>query len=141
MEKDRIEMSQRERDVLKVMSLVIKGERTQSEAARLLKRSERQVRRLQRRLEGEGDGGVVHRLRGRPSNRALDEAVRSEVLGLYRAHYAGFGPTLAAEKLLDEHERSVGRETLRQWLLGAGLWKPSRRRDKHLCSFMPRRPE
>ena len=131
MEKDRIEMSQRERDVLKVMSPVLKGERTQSEAARLLRRSERQVRRLQRRLEGEGDGGVVHRLRGKPSNRALDEAVKRQVLGLYRRHYEGFGPTLAAEKLLEGHELSVGRETLRQWLLAEGLWSPRRRREKH----------
>jgi len=48
MEKDRIEMSQRERDVLKVMSLVLSGKRTQAEAARLLKRSTRQVRFKQR---------------------------------------------------------------------------------------------
>jgi predicted ArsR family transcriptional regulator len=64
----RIEISQHERDVLKLMSLVLKGERTQSEAARLLGLSQRQVRRVQRRLEAEGDGGGVHRLRGRPSD-------------------------------------------------------------------------
>src|SRR5947209_585694 len=103
MEKDVLEMSQRERDVLKVMSLVLKGERSQVEAARLLKRSVRQVRRLQRRLEGEGDGGVVHKLRGLPSNRALDETVRGQVLALYRQHYGGFGPTLSAEKLAACH--------------------------------------
>src|SRR5436853_3127030 len=101
MEKDRIEMSQRERDVLKVMSAVLKGGRTQAEAARLLGRSERQVRRIQRRLEAEGDGAVVHRLRGKPSNRALGEAVKRSALGLYRAKYRDFGPTLAAEKLAE----------------------------------------
>jgi hypothetical protein len=63
----RIEMSQRERNVLKVMSLVLKSERPQSGAARLLGLSVRQPRRIQRRLEAEGDGGIVHRLRGRPS--------------------------------------------------------------------------
>src|SRR5438874_13389506 len=99
MEKDRIEMSQRDRDVLKVMSLVLKGERTQAEAARLLGKSERQVRRVQRRLEAEGDGGVVHRLRGRPSNRRIDEAVRREVLEVYRREMPGVGPTAAGEKL------------------------------------------
>src|SRR3990172_9405074 len=66
---DRIAMSQRERDVLKVMSGVLGGERTQVEAARLLGRSVRQVRRMQRRLEEEGDGAVMHGLRGRPSDR------------------------------------------------------------------------
>ena len=55
-EGDRIEMSQRERDILKVMSGVLKGERTQAEAARLLKLSTRQLRRLQRKLEAAGDG-------------------------------------------------------------------------------------
>src|SRR5688500_516557 len=130
MEKDRIEMSQRERDVLKVMSPVLKGERTQSEAARLLRRSVRQVRRLQRRLEHKGDGAAVHGLRGRPSNRALDEAVRRRALALYREHYGGFGPTLAAEKLSEGHGLAVGRETLRGWLLAAGLWLRKRHRDK-----------
>src|SRR5687768_1559319 len=131
MEKDRIEMGQRERDVLKVMSLVLKGERTQSEAARLLGRSVRQVRRLQRRLEHEGDGAAVHGLRGRPSNRAMDGPVKRRALALYRERYAGFGPTLAAEKLSGEHGLAVGRETLRGWLLAAGLWHRKRRRDRH----------
>lgn len=68
---DRMDMSQRERDVLKIMTAVLRGERTQQEASRLLGKSVRQVRRIQRRLEGEGDRGVVHRLRGRSSNHQL----------------------------------------------------------------------
>lgn len=131
MEKDRIEMNQRERDVLKVMSLVLKGERTQAEAARLLRRSVRQVRRLQRALEARGDRAVVHGLRGRRSNRAVDKSERRQALDLYRSHYAGFGPTLAAEKLWESHELSVSVEGLRQWLLSEGLWKRQRRRDRH----------
>ena len=63
---DRIEMSVRDRDVLKVMSSVLEGRRSQAEAARLLKRSVRQVRRLQRRLERDGDGAVVHVCRQQP---------------------------------------------------------------------------
>jgi DNA-binding Lrp family transcriptional regulator len=131
MEKDRIEMSQRERDVLKVMSAVLKGERTQVEAARLLGKSERQVRRIQRKLEAHGDAAVVHGLRGRRSNRALSAAVQREALVLYRSSYAGFGPTLAAEKLAEDHEVSISVETLRQWLLSAGLWSRKRHRDRH----------
>jgi hypothetical protein len=128
---ERIEMGQRERDVLKVMSLVLEGRRTQAEAARLLRRSVRQVRRLQRRLESRGDGAVVHGLRGRPSNRRLDDGVRARALSLYRAHYGDFGPTLACEKLASEHGLEVSAETLRQWLLAAGLWHRKRRRDRH----------
>ena len=131
MEKDRIEMSQRERDVLKVMSLVLKGERTQAEAARLLRRSVRQVRRIQRALEARGDRAVVHGLRGKRSNRAVDQSQRRQALDLYRTQYAGFGPTLAVEKLRESHGLSVSVEGLRQWLLAEGLWKRQRRRDKH----------
>src|SRR5437763_3557662 len=104
MEKELLEMSRRERDVLKVMSLVLGGERTQAEAARLLKRGTRQVRRIMHRLQGEADSGVVRRLRGRSSHRKLKEQTRCRALGLYRSHYAGFGPTLAAEKLAEDHD-------------------------------------
>ncbi len=131
MEKDRIEMSQRERDVLQMMSLVLKGERTQVEAGRLLRRSERQIRRIQRRLQDQGDGGVVHRLRGRRSNNALDETVSRRAVGLYRRHYLGFGPTLAREKLAEDHGMLLSVETLRRLLLNEGLWQRKRRRDKH----------
>jgi transposase len=131
MEKDRIEMSQRERDVLKVMSGVLKGERSQVEAARLLKRSERQVRRLAKRMKAEGDQAVIHRSRGKPSNRRLAAAARKQVLELYRSRYADFGPTLASEKLAEEHDVKVAKETLRQLLLSEGLWQRKRDRDKH----------
>ena len=67
---DRISMSQKERDVLKVMHAVLRGQRTQAEAARLLDLSTRQVRRLQRKLQAGGDGAIVHGLRGRPYARS-----------------------------------------------------------------------
>ena len=127
---DRIEMSQRDRDRLKVMEPVLEGRRTQPEAARLLKRCIRQVRRIQRRLEAQGDAGVVHRLRGRPSNRAKGQDQRRQVLSRYRERYMGFGPTLASEKLTAE-DLPVSDETLRNWLLADGLWERKRRRDKH----------
>jgi hypothetical protein len=64
-DRNRVEMSQRERDVLKVMQSVLDGQRTQTEAARLLKRSPRQIRRIQRKLEAGGDAVLVHGLRGK----------------------------------------------------------------------------
>lgn len=130
MSEERTAMSQRERDVLKVMGLVLTGERTQAEAARLLKKSIRQIRRIQRRLEAEGDSGVIHRLRGQPSNHESEEALRKEVIAVYQADYSDFGPTLAAEKLA-ERELVVSSETLRRWLLAEGLWTRKRRRSAH----------
>src|SRR5262245_17051274 len=114
-------MSQKERDTLKVMHGVLASERTQAEAARLLRRSVRHVRRLQRKLEAAGDGALVHGLRGRPSNRQADPKLKAAVLKAYRQRYADFGPTMAAEKLAGEG-LAVGVETLRRWLLAAGLW-------------------
>ena len=133
----RIEMSQHERDVLTVMNHVLLGERTQREAADLLHLSERQVRRIQRRLEAEGDGAVVHRLRGRPSNRQLGGKLREQVLEVYEKELSDFGPTLASE-VLEERGLIVSPGTLRRWLTALGLWKRHRRRDQHR-SRRPRR--
>jgi hypothetical protein len=127
---DRIPMSQKERDVLKIMHAVLAGERTQAEAARLLGFTTRHVRRLQRKLERGGDAALVHGLRGQPSNHRSDPAWRQAVLDAYRARYADFGPTFASEKLAHEG-LTVGPQTLRRWLLAEGLWQRRRRRDPH----------
>ena len=127
---DRIEMSQEERDRLKVLHGVQQGQYSQAKAAQLLDLTVRQVRRLQERLEDKGDGSLVHRLRGRPSNRQLAAELRKRVLRAYRKHYLGFGPTLACEKLA-EHDLHVSADTLRRWLLTDGLWERQRRRDVH----------
>ena len=127
---DRIEMSQRERDRLKVLHGVKARQYTQAKAAQLLGLTARQVRRLQSRVHERGDAGLVHRLRGQPSNRRLDPKVRQRVLREYRKRYAGFGPTLACEKLA-EQDLCVSPATLRRWLLAEGLWQRQRRRDVH----------
>jgi hypothetical protein len=126
----RISMSQPERDVLKVMHQLLAGTLTQVEAARLLRLSTRQVRRIRRRLEAEGDPAVVHRLRGQPSNHRIDPVLRRKVLQAYRRDFPDFGPTFACEKLA-ERDLVVSPETLRQWLLAEGLWQPQRQRDPH----------
>jgi len=123
-------LSVRERDVLKVMAGVLSGQRTQVEAARLLDLSERQVRRIQRRLEKQGDEGVVHRLRGKPGNRRVDGALKQRVLTMYREDLSDFDPTHASE-VLASRGMAVHHETLRLWLVAAGLWKRKRRRDCH----------
>jgi hypothetical protein len=134
---DRIDMSQRERDRLTVLQSVRDGQRTQAEAARLLRLCLRQVRRLPRRLEAEGDAALVHGLRGQPSNRRLDPKLRQKVVRTYRRRFADFGPTFASEKLAAEG-LAVSADTLRRWLLAEGLWQPRRRRDPHR-SRRPRR--
>ena len=134
---DRIPMSQRERDRLRLLHSVLEGQRTQVEAARLLRLSPRHVRRLLQRLQQGGDAALIHRLRGRPSNHRKDAKLRRCVLQLYRKDYPDFGPTFAAEKLA-ERGLEVCPDTLRRWLLAAGLWQPQRRREQHR-SRRPRR--
>jgi transposase len=127
---DRIAMSQRERDRLKVLHGVKEGRFTQAKAAELLGLTVRQVRRLQQRWQEQGDAGLVHRLRGQPSNHRLEARLKERVLRLYRRHYPDFGPTLASEKLA-EQGLQVAAGTLRRWLVDAGLWQRQRRRECH----------
>jgi hypothetical protein len=127
---DRTSMSQAERDRLKVLQSVLDGLRPQAEAARLLKLTPRHLRRLLGKLRQDGDTALVHGLRGRPSNHACDPELKATVLAAYQARYADFGPTFACEKLAKEG-LEVSAETLRRWLLAAGLWQRRRRREPH----------
>jgi Helix-turn-helix domain len=127
---DPVSLSQRERDILKVLAPVVLGQRTQVEAARLLDITPRHVRRLLRRIQDGGDAAVVHGLRGRPSNHQADADLRQRILLEYRTHFHDFGPTLAREKLA-EGGLDTSLETLRRWLIEEGLWQPRQRRDTH----------
>lgn len=100
------------------------------DAASHLKLSYRQCRRSYKRYVAEGDAGLVHRSRGRPSNRAKDAGLRQNVLQRYGQTYDGFGPTLAAEKL-EEDGYSVDHETLRRWLIDEGKWQRRRERSPY----------
>ncbi len=136
---ERIELSQRERDRLKVLHEVSEGHLRQVDAAERLRLSDRQVRRLLVRVRAEGDRGVVHRLRGQPSNRKLAAAVQQGAMRmLQQKQYADFGPTLAAEHLTRAGVE-VSRETLRQWMSTAGLWRPRRQRVRQVHVWRERR--
>jgi len=126
-----LRMSRKERDRLKVMAAVAEGRLKQTEAATRVRLSVRQVRRILRRYEAEGDAGLVHRARGRPAaNQVASEVVRQIVTRL-EADYGGFGPTLAAEKLAERDALRVSREWLRQRMIQAGLWTSRRHRVRH----------
>ena len=131
-------MSQTERERLQVLHEITERHRTQVEGARRLQLSPRQVRRLQRRVQAEGDRGVIHRLRGRRSNRKIPEKVQKRVLAEVRRRYADFGPTLAAEHLAASGV-AVSRETLRQWMRAAGLWRSRRRTVRAIHVWRERR--
>ena len=126
-----IVMSRRERGRLEVLSRVRRGELTLVKAAEFLGIGYRQAKRVWARYQEEGDGGLVHGLRRRPSNHRADVEEKARIVGLYERKYGDYGPTLAAECLEEEDGLLVAPETLRQWLLTAGLWKKRRRRGPH----------
>ena len=123
-------MSGQERERLKIFARVKRGELQQKEAAVLCQLEYRYLRRLYKRYCEQGDRGLVHQGRGRPSNRAKPNELKAAVLARYQERYGDFGPTLAAEKLaLDGY--LVDHETLRNWLIKAGLWQKRRQRARH----------
>jgi transposase len=109
---------------------------TLKSAAALMDVSYRQAKRLYGRYRAAGAKGLKHRSAGRASNRAAPRRLRKRVLALIRAKYGGgvderFGPTLAAEHLASEDGLTVDHETLRRWMLAAGLWSRARKRSPH----------
>jgi transposase len=112
------------------------GRLTVDAAAALMEVGRRQVYRLLAAFDAKGPAALVSKQRGRASNRAHGETFRRTVLGLVRERYRDFGPTLAAEKLRELHGLPLGVETLRQWMIEAGIWL--RRRDRKKQVFQPR---
>lgn len=127
-----VRMSDRDLRRVEVLAEVACGRLTAAEASGVLALSERQVWRLLRRYRAGGGGAIVHRARGRSSNRRLSGGLRDLALELVQRHYRDFGPTLAAEKLVERHGLVVSRETLRGWMVQAELWLPrAQRRQFH----------
>src|SRR5207244_6730077 len=112
---------------------------TRRRAAALLGLSERQVRRLYRAFTGAGAAGLASQRRGRPSNRRLADATRDRALTLLGERYADFGPTFAHQKLTEEHALVLSVETLRGWMIAAGLWVPRLQRIRRSYPPRPRR--
>ena len=131
MREDIVRMSQKELVRLHLIKEVLDKKLAQAEAAEQLKLSTRQVRRIERRVELEGEAGVAHKLRGQVSARRIDEKLKTRILGIYRKDYWDFGPTFACEKLLEINHIKLSDETLRNWLITEGLWQKRRKGRKH----------
>jgi transposase-like protein len=123
-------MSNKELDRLEIVQRTLGRRLTQREGAKALGISLRQMERLCQAYRAEGAQGLVSARRGRPSNRKLPAGFKRDVLELVGAHYADFGPTLAAEKLAEKHGLHVSRETLRKWMVEAGVWVPRKLRRR-----------
>jgi hypothetical protein len=125
-------MSDGELSRLEVLRDMDQRRLTTEAAAQLLGLERRQVLRLLKTYRSEGATGLISKRRGRPSNRRKPEELRDKALAIIRERYWDFGPTLAAEKLREGHGIALGRETLRLWMIAAGIWADRKQRRKHV---------
>jgi len=113
---------------IEVLSEVVSRQRAGSPQRPLLSRSTRQTRRLLTAYRDGGGGTLIHKARGRQSNNQLIDGIREYAMELVRAKYPDFGPTLAAEMLLEKDALKVSRQTLRKWIVEDGLWLSRKQR-------------
>ena len=124
-------MSVKEVRIYEEIKRVMAKQIRQIEAAKNLGISERQVRRLVKRVTEGGKEGLMHRLRGKVSCKKIKVEKKDQIIDLYAERYRDFTLTLAQEKLLEIEKISISRESLRSILLSAGLWETVRKGRKH----------
>jgi transposase len=139
MSEELIQMSRTEMERLRILHRFLDHQLRQKKAAELMGVTDRHVRRLVKRVREEGDSGIIHRSRGRPSSRRIPEARQRQTLELVRNRYRDFGPTLAVEKLWEHETIRVSRETLRQWMVQEGLWRVRSRRGRKIYQWRERK--
>jgi len=138
-EEDILQMNRDDLKRLYLLRKVLDKLMTQKEVSKILRLSTRQVRRLILRIKNQGDKGVTHRLRGKPSNHRIPDSIRERALRIVQAKYHDFGPTLASEKLLEEDKIRVNHDTLRSWFNQKGIAYNQRKPRPHKF-WRPRKP-
>jgi len=134
-----VTMSKKELMRVEVMKQLKDRRMSQGEAAQILGVSPRQIRRLLRSYREHKEDGVISKRRGKPSNNRLRPAVKCAAIDLLHSHYHDFGPTLAHEKLTEEHGLDLSVESVRQIMIEEELWRPRRVRRKAIHHMRPRR--
>ena len=132
-------MSTKEINKLEVMQRLTRKELRQKEAAEMLGISIRQIKRILRTYRQEGAQGIVSKRRGRESNNRLRKEVKQKVLDLLMGKYRGFGPTLACEKMEEVEGLKISDESVRQIMIGEGLWKSRKARKENTHQMRERR--
>jgi len=129
--KDIIAMTQGELKRLHVIRKTLDKSITQIEAANIIGLCLRQVQRIVRAVRTEGDKGIINKARGKTSNKALPDKIKCRALKLYKEKYHDFGPTLGSEKLFEIDKIKINDETLRLWLIDAGISYKKRKARPH----------
>jgi len=132
-------MSNKEINQVDIFEKLARKEIKQKRAAEALGLSVRQVKRKLHEYRINGAKSLVHKGRGKVGNKKISQEKIDEVISIVKEKYYDFGPTLAHEKLTEEHSLQLSREKLRQEMMAVGLWKPSRRRKAHVHQLRERR--
>jgi len=137
--KEDIAMSSKEINQVEIFERLKRREIKQGKVAKVLGLSVRQVKRKLRKHKLEGAKSLVHKSRGRVSNNKIDQETLDKAILLIKEKYWDFGPTLACEKLAENHGFKLSREKLRQEMIAVSLWKPAKRRKAHVHQLRERR--
>jgi transposase len=134
-------MDDKIQELISVFILVDQGSLSLREAAERVEKSYRHIRRLYHRYCENGEEGLLHGLRGKPSNRRISTSVRKKIIADYKDYFRDLGPGPAARQLAQRGYK-ISRETLRRWLIDEGLWEFGRRmsgtaaRKKHFGELL-----
>ncbi|MCR4314647.1 MAG: ISNCY family transposase [Candidatus Uhrbacteria bacterium] len=121
---EHIIMSSKENERVKVVHDILAGRRTQINEAKRLKVTTRCIRYWIRSFEKRGAKGLVHGNRKKKSPRCVPKRERMKIVSLIRKKYADFGPTLATEKLVEQHGIQRDTKTIRSIMVEERLWIP-----------------
>lgn len=134
-------MNNKEVNRIPIMEKLLKKEIKQKKAAQILELSVRQIKRLKKRYKREGAAGIIHKNRGRISNRKISDEEIDRVIKIVKKQYWDFGPTFALEKLQEYHQVTFKRETLRKEMIKANIWKPKRQKRPRIHQMRKRRDQ
>lgn len=133
-------MNVKEAERITIMDNLLAKRIKQKHAGRQLGISVRQIQRLVKRYRAGGVKGLIHKNRGRVSNRLLPEEKRRQIVSLIKTNYPDFGPTLACEKLLERQGIKCSSETVRKIMTEEGLWNPKKKQIVEIHTYRERRP-
>ena len=121
----------KEREQLVTCNRLKNREISQAVAAKMLNISVRWVRKKFKRFQAQGDAGLIHKGRGKPSARRWSDDEQNMTIDLLKSEWQGFGPTFVTEKLKEQKEIIVSNETVRQMMISKGIWIPRKKKQKY----------
>jgi transposase len=136
-----ITMNKKELQRIKTLNRLINKGLKQYEAAEDLGISIRQVKRLLKFYKERGELAVLSKKRGKASNRQLAQNLESTALALIEHNYRDFGPTLAYEKLTEEHSLKLSISTVRNIMIKNHLWEAKKPRKAIVHQMRERRAQ